>query len=250
MRFAAIADIHGNNLALMAVLHDIRQNGIGMEAVVNLGDCFSGPLDTAGTAETLCSLPIVTVRGNHDRYLIEQSPERMGPSDREAFSQLQPHHLDWIRTLPVTSVWRQEVFLCHAMPAADDVYWLEAVTPEGVVHLRPRTEIEAAASALLFPLILCGHSHIPRAVQLSDGRLIVNPGSVGCPAYDDDLPVHHRVETGNALASYAILEKHANGWSVTFRAIPYDHHAMADLAAQRGRQEWQKALSGGWLQQN
>jgi len=43
MRFAAIADIHGNYLALEAVLADICTQGI--DAIVNLGDMVSGPLD-------------------------------------------------------------------------------------------------------------------------------------------------------------------------------------------------------------
>lgn len=51
MRFAAIADIHGNALALEAVLFDIERAGI--KQTVNLGDVFSGPLDAAGTARLL-----------------------------------------------------------------------------------------------------------------------------------------------------------------------------------------------------
>ena len=39
MIFAAIADVHGNHLALQAVLEDIRRQGIS--EIVNLGDCFS-----------------------------------------------------------------------------------------------------------------------------------------------------------------------------------------------------------------
>eukprot|EP01038_Epipyxis_sp_PR26KG_P018882 gene18882-26737_t len=44
MRVAVIADIHGNHLALEAVLSDIAQQGIN--DVINLGDCFSGPLNS------------------------------------------------------------------------------------------------------------------------------------------------------------------------------------------------------------
>ena len=43
MRFAAIADVHGNYLALDAVLADIHAQGVG--EIVNLGDMASGPLD-------------------------------------------------------------------------------------------------------------------------------------------------------------------------------------------------------------
>ena len=53
MRFAAIADIHGNHLALDAVLADIRAQGI--DDIVNLGDMASGALDArrpvAGSGE-------------------------------------------------------------------------------------------------------------------------------------------------------------------------------------------------------
>jgi predicted phosphodiesterase len=69
MRFAAIADIHGNHLALEEVLADIRAQGI--EEIVNLGDFFSGPLEAGRTADLLMSLGLTSVRGNHDRYLIE-----------------------------------------------------------------------------------------------------------------------------------------------------------------------------------
>ena len=45
MKFAAIADIHGNCSALEAVLADIGQHRIS--EVVNLGDHLSGPLGAA-----------------------------------------------------------------------------------------------------------------------------------------------------------------------------------------------------------
>ena len=55
-------------------------------------------------------------------------------------------------------------------------------------------------------LILCAHTHIARAVRLRDGRLIVNPGSVGSPGYRDNHPFPHVIEAGTPDARYAILE--------------------------------------------
>ncbi|MFB2561973.1 metallophosphoesterase family protein [Rhizobium sp. IMFF44] len=245
MRFAAIADIHGNHLALEAVLADIRRQGI--TKIVNLGDCFSGPLTAGKTADMLLELNAPTVRGNHDRYLIELAPEAMHVSDRAAHSELTERHLEWLRALPVSAAYLGEAYLCHATPADDNVYWLESVSPDGEVYLKPLEEIEALAAGIDFPLILCGHSHIPRAVRLSDGRLIVNSGSVGCPAYDDDLPYYHKVEAGHPFASYAILEKIGDHWLPVFRPVAYDHMAMAKLAAQNGRGEWASGLAKGWL---
>ncbi|MGX1103038.1 putative phosphodiesterase [Bradyrhizobium elkanii] len=76
MRFAAIADIHGNHLALEAVLSDIRAQGIS--DIVDLGDMVSGPLDARPTIDMLMALDAVHLLGNHDRYLIDRPHEKMG----------------------------------------------------------------------------------------------------------------------------------------------------------------------------
>ena len=245
MIFAAIADIHGNHLALEAVLEDIRR--LGIEAIVNLGDCFSGPLDAGKTAEILLGLDLPTVRGNHDRYLVEQTVEAMGPSDAHALRQLDARSRQWLGRLPFDMVWRDEVYLCHATPKDDSTYWLETVTSEGHVITRPAEEIEAWAEGVPQSLILCGHTHLPRTVRLSDGRLVVNPGSVGCPAYTDDRPYPHKVEARNVHACYAVCEKRGDAWAVTFRQVPYDHIAMAELAAKNGRPDWASALATGFI---
>jgi diadenosine tetraphosphatase ApaH/serine/threonine PP2A family protein phosphatase len=245
MRFAAIADVHGNFLALEAVIADIRAQGI--EEIVNLGDMASGPLDARRTVDALMALEATSVRGNHDRYLVEQTPEGMGPSDRIAHAQLDKAHLDWLRTLPVSAIFREAVYLCHATPSDDEVYWLETVMPGGAVRISAIEAIEQTAQGVEQSLILCGHSHTPRAVRLRDGRMVVNPGSVGCPGYRDSVPFPHRMETGTPDACYAIMAWRAGRWQVTFRHVPYDHEAMAALARQNQRPEWASALATGWI---
>jgi diadenosine tetraphosphatase ApaH/serine/threonine PP2A family protein phosphatase len=245
MRFAAIADVHGNYLALEAVLADIRAKGIG--EIVNLGDMASGPLDARRTMDTLMALDAVHVLGNHDRYLIDRPPEKMGSWDRPAHAQLDKHHLDWLRAVPKTAVFRDQVFLCHATPADDNVYWLETVTPDGAVKLSPLEAIEKEAEGISQSLILCAHTHIARAVRLSDGRLVVNPGSVGVPGFSYNVPFPHLIEAGTPDARYAILELVLGNWRVTFRHVPYDHDAMAALARRNGDNEFASALATGWI---
>ena len=245
MRFAAIADIHGNHLALDAVLADIRAQGI--DDIVNLGDMASGALDPRRTMDRLMALDAAHVRGNHDRYLIDRPPERMGAWDRPAQAQLDTAHLDWLRAVPVTQVYRDEVFLCHATPASDEIYWLDRVTPEGAVVLSPLARIARYAQGVSQSLILCGHTHLARAARLRDGRLIVNPGSVGGPGFRDTHPVAHVVEAGTPDARYAILDNESGAWSVTFRHVPYDHDAMAALARTNGMPELASALATGWV---
>ena len=245
MRFAAIADVHGNVLALQAVIADIRAQGI--EEIVNLGDMASGPLDARRAMDALMALDAVHVLGNHDRYLIDRPPEKMGSWDRPAHAQLEARHLDWIRAVPPTRVYRDRVFLCHATPANDELYWLETVLPDGALRMASREAIEQAAEGVTQRLILCAHSHLARAVRLSDGRLIVNPGSVGSPGYRDIHPYPHVVEAGTPDARYAVLELSDENWRVTFRHVPYDHEAMAALARRNGQPELASALATGWI---
>jgi diadenosine tetraphosphatase ApaH/serine/threonine PP2A family protein phosphatase len=245
MRFAAIADVHGNYLALDAVIEDIRAQGI--QQIVNLGDMASGPLDARRTMDALMALDAVHVLGNHDRYLIDRPRDKMGSWDRPAFDQVDARHLDWLRAVPKTAVFRDHVFLCHATPASDEVYWLESVAPDGAVTMASLDAIERAAAGLSQSLILCGHTHIPRVVRLRDGRIIVNPGSVGSPGYRDIHPFPHLMQAGTPDASYAILDLDSGRWRVTFRHVPYDHDAMAALARHNGQPELAAALATGWI---
>src|SRR6202000_2604353 len=154
MRFAAIADVHGNYLALEAVIADIRAQGI--QDIVNLGDMARGPRDAGRTMDMLMALDAVHVLGNHDRYLIDRPPEKMGSWDRPAHAQLDAGHLDWLRKVPKTAVFRDQVFLCHATPEHDEVYWLETVLPDGTVRLSERAAIDEKAKGVTQSLILCG----------------------------------------------------------------------------------------------
>ncbi|MCJ8311284.1 MAG: metallophosphatase family protein [Hyphomicrobiales bacterium] len=240
MKFAALVDIHGNSFALEAVFQDMEK--LGIKDVVNLGDFFSGPLDATKTAAMLMERNFASVRGNHDRYLVEQKRSDMGPSDQVAFDQLSEEHLRWIADLPTTRTVNEDVFLCHAMPVSDATYWLERVEQNGVVRPAGLAEVSAEADGVGADLILCAHSHLPRCVRLTDGRIIVNPGSVGCPAYEDEFPVRHYMQTGTPNASYAILERRNGEWSVTFRSVPYDTRMAVRLALKNGRQDWARAL--------
>ncbi|MEM8556081.1 MAG: metallophosphoesterase family protein [Pseudomonadota bacterium] len=246
MRFAVLADIHGNALALEAVLADMEQ--LGVTQAVNLGDFFSGPLDAETTADLLAPQDWPSILGNHDRYLIEEDPVDMGPSDKVAHGQLRDQDLAWLKTLPSTQTVFGDVFLCHGTPSCDTTYWLQRVEPNGMVRNATLAEVEREAAGVDASLILCGHTHIPGHVRLRDGRLIVNPGSLGCPAYDDDTPAPHHMQTGTPHASYAIVEGNKGDWRVTFHLVAYDWGQASAQAAQNGRPEWARALATGWFE--
>ena len=253
MLLAIISDIHGNIDALNVVLDAIEKRGV--DRIINLGDHFSGPLCADKTARRLWELkksgtPTTTLRGNHDRWLVERSINAMGASDVHAKGQLSDATIDWLKELPATvelSVPDKyaTVFACHAVPDSDTIYWMEDVYPDGSVGKRDDKGIEAFAKNLKSGLILCGHTHVPRIHKLSDRRILLNPGSVGCPGFNDTHPLPHAIETGSPDASWALAQFDQGTWSVEHRFEGYDQSRMVRLAAENGRPDWANALATG-----
>ena len=245
MKIAAISDIHGNLDALDAVLADIARRGV--DVIVNLGDIVSGHLQPRATAARLMALGLPTIRGNHERQLLGD-PARMGVSDAFARGQLLPQQLAWIEALPARLRLREDVLLVHGTPASDLAYFLDSVTPQGSRAATPGEVAERAAggAAAGAALILCGHTHMPRSMPLPDGRLVVNPGSVGLQAYGDDHGHAHVMENGTPHARYAIAERGADGaWFAQFHAVAYDWEKAARLALANGRPDWAVPLRTG-----
>ena len=99
-------------------------------------------------------------------------------------------------------------------------------------------------------VVLCGHSHQQHLIQLPDGPLILNPGSVGCPSYDDPGADPHVSEGGSPHARYAVLTIIGEQVSAELVAISYDWKAAATRADANGRPEWAYGLRTGWFMSN
>ena len=244
MKIAAVSDIHSNIYALEAVIADMKKRGY--DICVNLGDILYGPIAPRATYDCLMSESFLTIRGNQDRQIYDATAEDYVSNPTMAFiiEDLGDEPLAWMRELPETLLPTGDVFLCHGTPSNDLVYLLEDVT-QGVPTVRPDADILNLLEGQPESLIVCGHTHIPRSVMLSTKQLVVNPGSVGLPAYTDSEPVHHTMATFNPHASYAMIEKTNKGWSVQHIDVPYEYGKAATMAKANARMDWVHYLTTG-----
>lgn len=241
-KIAILSDIHGNIAALEKVAADIETRQV--DRVFNLGDHISGPLYPKETLQFLMKQDWVHISGNHDRQLTHQPPQQHGDSDRYASGFLSSSDLEWLRALPASKVVEDKFLLFHGTPFSDTTYLLETVE-NGSARLATHAEIDQKLGGTAAQIMLCGHTHIPRIVETLQKSLIINPGSVGLPAYEDTTPEHHVMEAGSHHARYAILE-HKNGkWQAELIAVDYDYQQAAAQARKNGRLDWEYSLQTG-----
>lgn len=244
MRIAAISDIHSNIYALEAVIADINSKGV--DVTVNLGDILYGPIAPKATYELLMEHGFITISGNQDREIYEATPATIeaNPTLKFIHDELDAEALDWLKNLPFDHQLTDEIYLCHGTPSSDLIYLLENVE-SGLAQVRADHEIIALLSGQASDVVLCGHTHTARAVSTSANQLIVNAGSVGLPAYRDDEPFPHTMQSFSPHATYAILEQSTHGWNVQHNRVAYDYQAAAKASSKVTGHNWAQYLTTG-----
>ncbi|WP_439573134.1 metallophosphoesterase family protein [Phreatobacter sp.] len=251
MRLAIIADIHGNAVAIEAVLADIAATST--DRIVNLGDVVSGPLWPRETLERLLPMNLATVRGNHDRWVATTAREAMYPSDAIAHDALTPEQRDWLGALPMELAFEAgglAVRAFHGTPSDDNGYLMHEIADGGLRPSGPAAIAGRLGASGDAGLILCAHTHQPGLVTLpGSATVVLNPGSVGLPAYSDPTPPSpHVSEAGSPHARYALVTIAGGAVAgIDLRAIPYDWSRAAARATELGRPDWALALATGTM---
>jgi predicted phosphodiesterase len=241
--YAIISDIHGNSLALEAVLIDIKSRGI--EKIINLGDHFFGALEPELVAGILRENEMFCISGNTDREILESVD---GKLDKEGMDQvkadLSQQSISWLRKLPKTSSYDGLFFICHGTPESDDEYLLEKVMANGVFVYNDEELLERVGH-IKERIILCGHSHVNRVVYLSNDKIVLNPGSVGLPAYLGNGEHRFAMESMTPHAKYAIVNMDNDSISIEQVLCAYDWHKASETARRNGNEKWAQFLLHG-----
>ena len=241
--YAIISDIHGNSLALEAVLRDIKSRGI--EKIINLGDHFFGALEPEVVAGILRENEMLCISGNTDREILESIDGKLEKEGMDRVkADLSQQSISWLRQLPKTATLDALFFVCHGTPESDDEYLLEMVTANGVFVYNDE-ELIKRTDPIKERIILCGHSHVNRVVYLSNDKIILNPGSVGLPAYLGNGAHRFAMESMTPHAKYAIVHADGNAISIEQVHCTYDWHRASEAARNNGNEKWALFLLHG-----
>ena len=241
--YAIISDIHGNSLALLAVLEDIRSRGI--TNIINLGDHFFGALEPEGVAGLIRETQMLCISGNTDREILESIDGKLEKEGMDRVkADLSPQSIEWLKQLPGTSTLNDLFFICHGTPESDNEYLLEHVTQNGVFVYNDEYLVERTKH-IVERIILCGHSHVNRVVYLSNNKIILNPGSVGLPAYLGNGKYRFAMESMTPHAKYAIVQSNGDHISIEQVLCNYDWNKAAENARKNGNEKAAEYLLRG-----
>lgn len=234
-RVALLADIHGNAVALGAVLRDLERQRI--DQVVCLGDVFAtGPQPRAALA-ALRRLGCPVVMGNADVWLLDPAPaagdddgRRWLAIDAWCLGQLGADDLAFVRTFRPTvelALGDGQTVLCfHGSPRSNR---------ESLRAAAPEAELARALGGAEATVLAGGHTHEPLLRRV--GRsLLVNPGSIGLP-FERPTAGANDVGRNPPWGEYAIVAIDAGHLEVGFRRVPLDVDAVIAAALDSGMPE-------------
>jgi len=212
---ALISDVHGNLVALRAVLAEIAT--LGIERIVVAGDLVGFGPDPDAVVDLLVERGAELIRGNHEKDYVapygtpsEPPGWRTDPRVRSmlwSMERLGPKRRAFLAGLPDDLWLDAETLVVHGSPR----HVRDAVLP-----WTPEPDLAAMFEGVPGRLAFMGHTH--RAVLREVGQWrLVNLGSVGLPI------------DGDRNASYVVAEPPNKGgspaWQVQFRRVRYDVEA-------------------------
>jgi predicted phosphodiesterase len=228
MQLALLSDVHGNTVALDAVLADVEQRG-GVDHYWFLGDLVALGHDPLGVLERITALPgAAFVSGNTDRYvltgdrpppwiddavadprLVAQIAEVAGSFGWTAGCIEAGGWRDWLAGLPsevrMTLPDGTRLLGVHASPGQDD--------GPGINERDSDDELAARLAGCDADVVFAGHTHWP-VDRMVHGTRAVNLGSLSNPMAKD------------LRASYVIVDGDADGYAVEHVRVDYDHEAV------------------------
>lgn len=244
MRIALLSDIHGNLLALNAVLADMRQHG-PFDQVVAAGDLvWSGPWPRE-VVDRLREVGAMAIQGNTDAFFLRQAGDTPAGKSEDRFAahlswmveRLGPERVDYLATLPfshrITPAPGHDLLVVHANPL-DLVQPLPPHLSEGDLDelLLVEGGREPDWQALAF-----GHIHVPY-IRMWRGRLLVDVASAGLPM------------DGDQRAAYAVLTWEGHQWQAehhrVYYTVPVVAHEMRTSGMPRGKHFAERLMAASY----
>ena len=213
MKYGVISDVHGNIVALNAVLNEFERQNV--EKIICCGDIIGIGPEPEKAVQRLIQIKekLICVRGNHEGYLLEGIPEiihdRAMTKGETAFhrwtqSVLSDSTKQFLSNLPYEIYIEEEgkkIYVTHYAYEENKDFKRHIFLPNAEECAELFSNIDA-------DIYLFGHTH-NKVENNTNGKKYINPGSLGCPC-------------DSKKADCGILEINQNEVKYEQLEVPYD----------------------------
>lgn len=244
MKYAVISDVHGNAHALRLALEDARQQGA--QGFLFAGDyCISLPWGRETVALIRQTENAYVIRGNDEAHLdVPPGEDAQFAASRWCMSTLSAEDKAWLDALPerldlvlegvpVHMAHSSQAFIGKSLHERFRTSVLPGFYPDGPIpretlladfrRLWEKAEFRSHIHSLATGVYIFGHNHI-QAWGDFDGRVLVNPGSVGMP-----------LDCGEFGAAYTLMTIEDGRVRMEERRVPYDRDCLIGKFRQSGQ---------------
>ena len=181
IRIAVISDIHGNIVALDAILEELKNDNI--DKYVSLGDLCNELPNGNEVAQRLREINAYSIKGNKEEYFLAYEENKYEWDNIQfkntiyMYDLLTKENLAYIRELPFSisdEFDGVKVKFVHGSP--ESVYDL--------IHENDTDKIEKFSKSLEEDVLVFGHTHDPIWVRKVNGKTLVNAGCAGVSVYN------------------------------------------------------------------
>lgn len=192
-RISVIADLHSNQTAFEKVLEHMPR----VDRVICAGDLVGYGACPNEIVELVRSRDVLTVIGDHDYAVSKDDFSLLDSRAREAAlwtcKELKDKNFEFLRGLPQSttfSIEGRDIYIVHGSPRdplEGSIY--PEISNQFLVKFTQKVDAD---------IVVLGHTHLPveRTIQ---GKLIINPGSVGQPRDRDPSTSYMVLKLGRKI---------------------------------------------------
>ena len=260
VKYAIIADVHGNAMALRLVIEDARRQGA--QAFLFAGDyCVRAPWGDEVIELLRAAENAGYVRGNEEKYLhLPEGDDAQFALSRRAARHMKPENIAWVDALPERLDFACEGVEIHIAHSSEEFIGdgemrcfktrqLALRYPEGPISheyflddvrttLAGQADLQQRLREMPGGVYIFGHTHSQWHAQFGDVMLI-NPGSAG-----------EALDCQQFGAPYTLLTVKNGYCMVEERRVHYDVEALIAQVKQSGMYAempvWCEILFRGW----
>lgn len=216
IKIAILSDIHGNIVALNAVLADAKKQGV--QTYIIAGDLITDFPASNEVIDAIKELTPYVVKGNRENYILEYEKTK---EDKKRWSTLQNRsisyfyrtlrkdNLEYIRSLPENinlTIGELTIKVVHASPTSDTQS----------IQIQNETQIEEITKELKEDILVCGHSHLEAGYVRKNNKIVITDGTVG-------------MDCESEFSQYVILKQEKGKIEIETRNVRYDKQKLKEI---------------------